>query len=749
MQSADGDMTGQGTRRRRTLILVVAAYAVLGISYALATPPLEASDEYKHYPVVQYIQTQRALPVLDPESPGLWLQEGAQPPLYYGLMALLTSWIDTSDLEQVHQINPHAFIGNPDQITNKNLIIHQPNREAFPWSRTVLAVMVIRLASLGLGIGTIILVERLGHDLFSQRVGLLAAALTAFNPMFLFVSAAVNNDSLSILLGTWGLFLLVRLWQDVPNPRQNWDRYIGLGAVLGLGILTKVSLGALLALAGAALAWLAWRRRDPKLLFVGGIMVAFVALAIPGWWLVRNMLIYHDPTGLNVFFAVQGQRATPIEWRDWLGEFGTFFRSFWGLFGGVNIAAPTAFYWVCNFGALIGGAGVLVRWHRGRIPRARGIWLLPAWSIIMFLLLLRWNVIYTAFQGRLIFPALGAINVLWAAGTMAWTDQEKTAPATLLLAAWMLGAAALLPWTTIRPAYAYPQPLPSVPRTAHFGPISYEADSGMIELVGVEIPCGQSIVPADGPVIVSLYWQAVEPVEQDYVSSVHLLGRQLVSVGQVNRYPASGMIPTSLWQAGEIWRDDYHVYVDATADAPTRLLVIVSLFDTEASAPLHPVGPDGISMDLVVVGEARLAAPVSEAVQPPRALDVAFADGITLSGYDLAPQQVSPGDTMTITLYWQAVSAPTQSYTVFVHLLRDRQQIAVADGPPVAGDYPTDIWMIGDIVEDRHRISMPPEMMPGEYSLSVGLYVPLTGSRVARLDGSGDSVSVPLGSLTQ
>jgi 4-amino-4-deoxy-L-arabinose transferase-like glycosyltransferase len=731
-------------RRDRSLLgAVVLSYLVLGLTYALVTPPLESSDEYKHYPVVQYIQTEHALPVLDPDSPGRWLQEGAQPPLYYAIMALLTSWIDTGDLPQVHRVNPHAFIGNPNQVTNKNLIIHQPEREVFPWHGTILAVMVIRLASVGIGAGTIYLVARLGRSLFSPRVGLLAAALTAFNPMFLFVSAAVNNDSLAILFGTLGLYLLVQLWQEAPDPLLHWHRYAGLGVVLGLGLLTKVSLGALLALAGVTLACLAWQRRESRLLFIGGVMVAVVALAIPSWWFARNLRLYHDPTGMNVFFAVQGRRDSPIAWSDWSGEFGTFFRSFWGLFGGVNIAAPAAYYWVCNLTALTGAAGLLLRWRRNHPPGQRGIWLLAAWSLIMFVLLLRWNVIYIAFQGRLIFPALAAINVLWAVGTLAWTGEARPPSLALLLCGWMLGAAVILPWSTIRPAYAYPQPLTSVPDTAQFGPISFQSDGGTIQLVGVEMPSDQSVTPAGKPVEVTLYWQAIGPAQRDYVSSVHLLGRQLVSVGQVNRYPAWGMIPTSQWQSGDIWRDPYLVYAGAGAEAPTRLRVSVGLYDTQESSSLRAVGPDGVPLELVLVGEVRLAAPESRPVQPPQPLEIPFADGITLVGYGLAPQPASPGETLTVTLYWTVVMQPTQEYTIFVHLLKGSAQLAVADGPPAAGDYPTSMWRAGDTIEDSHLISLPPDLRPGDYSIAVGLYDPVTGSRAARLDGAGDSASLP------
>lgn len=156
-------------KQRLWLSVILLLYAVLGVGYMLATPPLESSDEYKHYPVVQFIQAEGKLPVLDPENPGLWLQEGAQPPLYYGLMAALTSWIDTSDLPEIHQTNKHAFVGNPNQIGNKNLILHQPEKEQFPWQGSILAIYVIRLASIGLGLGTVWLTAVLGQQLFLVR----------------------------------------------------------------------------------------------------------------------------------------------------------------------------------------------------------------------------------------------------------------------------------------------------------------------------------------------------------------------------------------------------------------------------------------------------------------------------------------------------------------------------------------------------------------------------------------------------
>ena len=89
-------------RPRKLFWLIACAYVLLGLVYSWATPPFESSDEYKHFPVVQHIHQTGELVVLDPDNEGKWKQEGAQPPLYYLVMAAATSWIDTTDLDQVH-----------------------------------------------------------------------------------------------------------------------------------------------------------------------------------------------------------------------------------------------------------------------------------------------------------------------------------------------------------------------------------------------------------------------------------------------------------------------------------------------------------------------------------------------------------------------------------------------------------------------------------------------------------------------
>lgn len=752
------------TNQRWALLLIISGYLVLAIVYALSTPPLEASDEYKHYPVVQYVQTQGKYPVLDPDKPGLWLQEGAQAPLYYFIMAGLTAWIDSSDLEEIHQINPHAFVGNPNQIMNKNLILHQPEREAFPWQGSVLAIYLIRLATIAFGVGTILVTTRLGNLLFNPLVGLLAAALTAFNPMFLFVHAAVNNDALSIFLGSVGLYLLVTLWRDAPDPHRSWPRYLGLGLILGLGLLTKLSLVGLLLLTGLALALLSWHHKKWGYLIIGGLIVLLVALAVAAPWYVRNTRVYGDPTAMGVFIEVQGTRENPITWPDWVGEFGTFYRSFWGLFGGVNVAAPSAFYWIYNAVFVAGIAGFVLwlwRWRKtssksedvakgtksgeqintlSQMLLNSGLWLLVAWVSLILILLIRWNIISPAFQGRLLFPAISALNVLLGLGLLSWVRAARQRSLARLVALLAFLMAAALPWITIRPAYTFPEPLTSVPEGAQFGPIHFPIGDGEIQLVGVEVPPGQSVAPGGDPIEVILYWVASQPIDRDLLSAVNILGRSSQSVGHVNRYPAGGMVPTSQWEAGQIWRDVYRLFSSAEATGPTRLDIRAALYDPVQKSDVPAYSPNGLPIDLLLVGEARLEGNQQE-LPVTNELDVALADGIRLHGYDLNKESPSPGESLELTLFWQATATPAQDYTVFVHLLDSTgNQVAGADSPPVNGDYPTTLWHAGEQILDEHTMLIPADLPPGEYSLAVGMYNPDSGARVPLVEGTGDTI---------
>jgi hypothetical protein len=106
---------------------------------------------------------------------------------------------------------------------------------------------------------------------------------------------------------------------------------------------------------------------------------------------------------------------------------------------------------------------------------------------------------------------------------------------------------------------------------------------------------------------------------------------------------------------------------------------------------------------------------------------------VSLLGYNLE-SGFRPGDNIHLTLFWQCLEEMEQDYTVFTHLLDEKQNIwGQKDNPPVDGFYPTAEWKTGEIVRDQYDILISPEAPPGEYQIEVGMYLAGTGKRLEAL----------------
>jgi hypothetical protein len=346
--------------QRRAFYGILAIYLILCSFYSIMTPLFEVSDELWHYPMVKYIADNGfTLPVQDPANPGPMRQEGSQPPLYYLIGAALTFWIDTSDMDQVRILNPHPDLGVMRPDGNVNIALHDPAREAFPWRGTALAVHIVRFFSVILGAITVIMAYQLARELFPNRPGVAlgAAALTAFNPMFLFISGAINNDNLSTTLASILLVQIVRLLKQTTAPTLR--QLVGIGVAAGCGMLAKFNIGFMLPFVALALAIIAVRLRDVKPFIIGGLVTGGLTVLIGAWWYLRNWSVYGDPTGLNIFLKIVGEREIPANLPQLWSERHTFLMSYWGFFGGVNVPLPDAVYTVFNGIAAVGVVGLL------------------------------------------------------------------------------------------------------------------------------------------------------------------------------------------------------------------------------------------------------------------------------------------------------------------------------------------------------------------------------------------------------
>ena len=116
-----------------------------------------------------------------------------------------------------------------------------------------------------------------------------------------------------------------------------------------------------------------------------------------------------------------------------------------------------------------------------------------------------------------------------------------------------------------------------------------------------------------------------------------------------------------------------------------------------------------------------------------------FADGTELVGYRVEGEWQA-GRRVTLVLYWRGGQESEQSWTVFSHLLGEGNRVlAQHDGIPGGGTRPTSGWAEGEVVEDRHELSVSEGTAPGEYEIEAGLYDARSGERLS-LDGGGDRV---------
>jgi 4-amino-4-deoxy-L-arabinose transferase-like glycosyltransferase len=736
------------TRKHWPASIIVLLFVVLGLIYSIVTPVFEMSDETRHYAVVKFMADEHRLPVQAAgEAQRHWSHEGNQPPLYYGLAALLTGWIDTGTWDDVYWYNPHTSVGVPLRTDNENMTIHTA-REAFPWRGYALAVHLVRFLSVAMGAVTVGFAYAIALELFKgdRWLAVGATAITAFNPMFVFISSAVNNDNLVILFcsaATWLLIRMVRQGAGVKPIGPLWGKVGLLGVLIGLGALSKLYALGMLPVAGLVLLWVAHRHKSWRDLLVWAILLGATVALVAGWWYWRNFLLYGDWLALNPMRQVAGQREEAPTLNTLLAEFQGFRIAYWALFGGVNVLVQQWIYDLLDWASALAALGLLVMGilalvRREVLHRLRIDWPSVAvaglWYGVMIGGFVVWNLTQPAAQGRLMYPAIASISALGLLGLTWWLPRSAARGVALALASALFVFAAASPFVYIAPAYAKPPLLTQADVPADLPRLDWVID-GKMRLIGARIE--QPRVRAAETLPVTVYWQALEPMDINYSVFVHLFGRGGQKVGQFDTYPGLGAWPTTLLKPGDVIADTYPVPVwpEAEQVAPSALRVLVGLYDYhEPGRPARPtVDAAGQPVNLQV-GWAKLVPWEWPQIVPVQPLDITFGDGIRLSGYDLSAGP-SP-DSYTLQLIWQPAARPSADYTVFLQVWDGDEQVAGFDGPPVGGDYPTSWWEAGEVIVDEHGLDLG-GLAPGHYRLLVGLYRLDTGERLPAFDSNG------------
>jgi hypothetical protein len=127
--------------------------------------------------------------------------------------------------------------------------------------------------------------------------------------------------------------------------------------------------------------------------------------------------------------------------------------------------------------------------------------------------------------------------------------------------------------------------------------------------------------------------------------------------------------------------------------------------------------------------------------RPVQSVSVDFGSTFRLIGVDGIKTRATVGDSLALRFYWQAPRTPTDNYSLFIHLTPatdPTKLIAQADGAPGPTSRPTLTWAVPSevLVSDAFALTIPANIPPGVYNLTIGLYNPVSGQRLTTTIGN-------------
>ena len=715
------------SRPKLWLFLLLIAYVVLALQYNVSAPLLGVrSDEHWHLSYVEYVQRHGALPVFDLQKAGLegrarWEPEAIQPPLYYWLVAVTTSGANLDDIDRLYTPNPH-FLGTA--WGNLNPFVHQT-------SQANATLRAGRFISLAFGVLTLLAAYGLARTFASSTVALLATALTAFNPQFLYISTSFSND-----MAVAGICSLV-IWftaSELGRPlllRRGFllGTLIGLATVAKLGGLVLVGVVPMILL----VARLRMHNRDEtkwKVIAYCAVLIT-MTFVIPMPWFIRNWRVYGNPFAMPGLYGAMGERQglIPI---PMLYELLVFhWKSYWLDFspGGV-LYGPSWLYLCYGILLLCSGGGLLLAWRKETGYRPYLI-LISSW-IFLYIATLLITMVQAETRmggGRLLFPISSSLSVLAAFGIYHLFPRRWRATVALFLMALVLSFA-IFAWARIlKPTYALPERVGSLDELTSAPAELQVYYHDCCELVGY-VPPEQPAHSGD-QVPLTLVWRSTAPMDTNYSMFVHARTADAQLVGQLDTYHGSGMYPTTLWQPGEIIADTVYVPTFRETETPSLVQFYVGMYDRNTMEGLPAYSVQGAKLESIIAGEAALIPVQWPELELDSATDTVFEGQIQLTSAELPQQAVRPGDVVTVTLQWHALEPIREDYTGFIHLIDPSGNIVAGqDHPPIGGRFPTRLWPEGTVLSDPFHLDLPADLAEGSYELWGGLYRPESVQRL-------------------
>jgi hypothetical protein len=387
--------------------------------YALVIPPWGLLDEQQHFHYVQLIAEEQRTPVM-------WRDR-----------------LSRDIVDSIYAVRRYVTLGAdamPDrnELERSDLFFDLYSYEGLhpPLAYTVLApfyslgppdvlskLFILRIVSALLSGITLLLVWVSARWLWpaAPAVAILATSYVALLPERAASAGRVNNDLLVEITCAAVFALLARVWAGGPT----WRQAALVGLCLGLGVLSKLSVSILLpvVLGGWIAGALIHRQRRSTAAGQTALILA-LALACFVAVVVRNLVLYGEPTGVNAFIARIGPLVSgPLTERIVTGAVDLVRNSWVIVWDGARVVTkPSAAFMhlglVTLSAGLVYGIGKAWRGQDTRFTPAVRSTLITAWAAL---------VLVSA------FALMGYVE-----GSVPWVQGRFLLPA-LLPSAWLMG----------------------------------------------------------------------------------------------------------------------------------------------------------------------------------------------------------------------------------------------------------------------------------------------------------------------
>jgi hypothetical protein len=248
---------------------------------------------------------------------------------------------------------------------------------------------------------------------------------------------------------------------------------------------------------------------------------------------------------------------------------------------------------------------------------------------------------------------------------------------------------------------------------------------GAVHLIGYDI--GRDSTRTDEEIGITLYWDVLAPLSDDYNVYVRLVDDSGTVWGQVDRLPLGGLWRTTQWEPGTYIKDEYRMSL-LPGTPPDTYRLEVSMYSFESGETF------GLARN---IGSLEVTAPghklSSKDIIMQHTLRKTVAPGLELMGYDLGEEKIGPGQRLPVTLYWRTTRRLDTDYTVTL----EAKSVAGNEGgswvETIGSDmFPTSQWRWGEIVVNVYQLQMPAYARSGFYVLNAHITRADTGEIINR-----------------